>query len=68
MWKLRWNYFLIWSYINSTNRAAVKEEQTNAELKAPLSDNTLKWLRRTLREAQFIIQKIKENIQDTTNP
>jgi hypothetical protein len=62
------------SYINSTNRAAVKEEQTNAALTAALSDNTLKWLDGQgfdpykLQKAEFIIQKIKENIQGTTNP
>jgi hypothetical protein len=71
-WKLKWNNILISSNINLINRAAVKEEQTKAALTAALSDDTLKWLNGQdldeLRKAKFIIQKIEEYIQGTTNP
>jgi hypothetical protein len=73
-WRLKWNNFLISSNINSINRVAVKEEQTKAPLTAALSDDTLKWLNGQgfdtdeLRKAEFIIQKIEEYIQGTTNP
>ena len=73
-WKLKWADFLISSNINSINRAAVKEEQTKAALTAALSDDTLKWLNGQgfdpddLGKAEFIIQKIDEHIQGTTNP
>jgi len=73
-WKLKWADFLISSNINSINRAAVKEEQTKAALTAALSDDTLKWLNGQgfdpddLGKAEFIIQKMDEHIQGTTNP
>jgi hypothetical protein len=73
-WKLKWNDFLVSSNINSINKAAVKEEQTKAALTSALSDDTLKWLNGQgfdpddLRRAEFVIAKIEEHIQGTTNP
>jgi hypothetical protein len=74
MWKLKWADFLISSNINSINRAAVKEEQTKAALTAAFADDTLRWLNGQgfdpddLGKAEFIIKKIDEHIQGTTNP
>jgi hypothetical protein len=73
-WKLKWKNFLISSNINSINRAAVKEEHAKAALTAAPSNDTLKWLNGQgfdpdkLRKAEFIILKIEEYIQGTTNP
>jgi hypothetical protein len=72
-WNLKWADFLISSNINLINKAAVKEEQTKAALTAALSDDKLKWLNGqgfdpdNLGKADFIIQKIDEHIQGTTN-
>ncbi len=73
-WKLKWEDFLISSNINSITKTAVKDEQTKAALTAALSDDTLKWLNgqgfdpNDLRHAGFIIKKMEEHIQGTTNP
>jgi hypothetical protein len=73
-WKLKWKDFLVSSNINAIEKAAVKEEQMKAALTAALSNDTLKWLNGQgfslddLGKADFIIEKIDEHIQGTTNP
>ena len=73
-WKLKWEDFLISSSINAIPKTAVKDEQTKAALTAALSDDTLKWINGQgfspddLKNATFIIGKIDEHIQGTTNP
>ncbi len=73
-WKLKWADFLISSNINSIGVTGVREEQKKAALTAALSDDTLKWINgqgfdhANLLKAEFIIQKINEHIQGTTNP
>jgi hypothetical protein len=73
-WKLKWKDFLVSSNINAIEKAAIKEEQMKAALTAALSNDTLKWLNGQgfsldhLGKADFIIEKIDEHIQGTTNP
>jgi len=73
-WKLKWADFLILSNINSIGVTGVRDEQKKAALTAALSDDTLKWINgqgfdhADLMKAKFIIQKIDEHIQGTTNP
>jgi hypothetical protein len=51
-----------------------RDEQKKAALTAAMSDDTLKWINgqgfdhANLMKAEFIIQKIDEHIQGTTNP
>ncbi len=73
-WKLKWADFLISSNINSIGVSGVRDEQKKAALTAALSDDTLMWINgqgfdhADLMTAKFIIQKIDEHIQGTTNP
>ena len=73
-WKLKWADFLISSNINSIGVTGARDEQKKAALTAALSDDTLKWINgqgfdhADLMKAEFIIQKIDEHIQGTTNP
>jgi hypothetical protein len=73
-WKLKWADFLISSNINSIGVTGAQDERKKAALTAALSDNTLKWINgqgfdhADLMKAEFIIQKINEHIQGTTNP
>jgi hypothetical protein len=70
-WKLKWADFLISSNINSIGVSGARDEQKKAALTAALS---LKWINgqgfdhADLMKAKFIIQKIDEHIQGTTNP
>jgi hypothetical protein len=73
-WKLKWADFLISSNINSIGVTGAQDEQKKAAHMAALSDDTLKWINgqgfdhADLMKAEFIIQKIDEHIQGTTNP
>jgi hypothetical protein len=73
-WKLKWADFLISSNINSISISGARDEQKKAALTAALSDDTLKWINgqgfnhADLMKAEFIILKIDEHIQGTTNP
>ncbi len=73
-WKLKWADFLISSNINSIGITGTRDEQKKAALTAALSDDTLKWINgqgfdhANLMKAEFIIQKMDEHIQGTTNP
>ena len=73
-WKLKWADFLISSNINSIGVTGARDEQKKAALTAALSDDTLKWINgqgfnpADLMKAEFIIQKMDEHIQGTTNP
>jgi hypothetical protein len=72
--KLKWAEILISSNINSIGVSGVPDEQKKAALTAALSVDTLKWINgqgfnhADLMKAEFIIQKIDEHIQGTTNP
>jgi hypothetical protein len=73
-WKLKWADFLISSNINSIGISGAQDEQKKAALTAALSDDMLKWINgqgfnhADLMKAEFIILKIDEHIQGTTNP
>jgi hypothetical protein len=66
--------FLISSNINLIGVSGTRDEQKKAALTAALLDDTLKWINgqgfdhANLMKAKFIIQKIDEHIQGTTNP
>jgi hypothetical protein len=73
-WKLKWANFLISSNFNSIGVTGAQDQQKKGALTAALSDDTFKWINgqgfdnADLMKAEFIIQKINEHIQGTTNP
>jgi hypothetical protein len=73
-WTLKWADFLILSNINSISATGARDEKKKAALTAAQTDDTQKWINgqgfnhTCLMKADFIIQKIDEHIQGTTNP